>query len=139
MAQTILNPYIQFNGQTAEALDFYKNIFGGEAEVSYFKDVPNMPVTEEQKDQIMHAVLKFNAMQLMFSDAMSEDTQQPSKNISLSLSGDDEATLTSYFKGLSDGGTVTQPLEIQAWGDLFGMITDRFGVSWMVNISKTQA
>jgi PhnB protein len=60
-------------------------------------------------------------------------------NVNLSLSGDDDATLTKYFEGLSAGGTVTQPLETAPWGDKFGMLTDKFGINWLVNVTAAKA
>jgi PhnB protein len=78
-------------------------------------------------------------LQLMVSDAMDASDPKVGGNISLSLSGDDEAELTKYFQGLSEGGNVTQALETHPWGDVFGMVVDKYGVNWMVNISKGQA
>ena len=135
----VLNPYISFKGNAEEAGNFYKSIFGGELEISRFSDVPNMPVSEEQKNQVMHATLKTDSLQLMLSDAMANDGMTIGDNISISLSGDDEAALKKYFEGLSEGGNVKLSLSTQSWGDTFGMVTDKFGIHWMVNISKPKS
>ena len=62
----------------------------------------------------------------------------PGDNITISLSGDDEQELRGYWDKLSQGGTVTVPLEKQMWGDLFGQCTDQFGIPWMVNVGQSQ-
>jgi PhnB protein len=134
-----LNPYLQFNGEAEDALNFYKSIFGGEADITRFSDFPGMPVADDQKNQLMHAVLKTKELQLMLSDATPTGGVAHGENISLSLSGDDEATLTQYFKGLCEGGTVTDELSAKQWGDVFGMVTDKFGINWMVNITKPKS
>lgn len=134
-----LNPYLHFNGEAEEALRFYHGIFGGEVRISRFSDFENMPVAEDQKQQVMHGVLASSNLQLMISDATPMGGVAKGKNISLSLSGDDEPTLTNYFKGLSQGGTVTDELSTKPWGDTFGMVTDKFGIAWMVNIAKPKA
>jgi len=133
-----MNPYINFDTSAEEVLNFYKQVFGGEVKISRYGDMPaspNMPVAEDQKSLVMHGVLESADFQLMVSDAAPMGGTKPGTNISLSLSGDDEATLTKYFDGLSAGGTVTQPLEKAPWGDTFGMLTDKFGIAWLVNIS----
>jgi len=75
----------------------------------------------------------------MASDTPEEMQRNPGDNITVSLSGDDADELRGYWQKLSDGGTVTMPLEKQAWGDEFGMCVDRFGIPWMVNVSQPQA
>lgn len=131
-----LNPYLNFRGSAREALEFYRTVFGGELRVSSFKDF-GMPVGEGEEDLVMHGQLEGpNAPLLMASDVPSHMPYTPGQNtFSVSLSGDDEALLTRWFTALSEGATVTQPLEKAPWGDSFGMLDDRFGVSWLVNIS----
>ncbi len=137
MATVTLNPYINFNDNSEEVLNFYKGIFGGEVEISRFSEFANesMPVADEHKNLVMHGVLKSGDLQLMVADAAPVGGVKQGDNISISLSGDDEATLTKYFEGLSDGATIKEPLAKAPWGDSFGLLTDKFGIGWLVNIS----
>jgi PhnB protein len=134
----VLNPYLSFNGNAEEALNFYKGVFGGEVEISRFSDFPpnpDMPMDEAARQKVMHSVLKADGLQLMLSDAMRGSGVKVGDNISISLSGDDKDALTKYFEGLSQGGNVTQPLETHPWGDTFGMLVDKYGINWLVNIT----
>ena len=88
----------------------------------------------EEKDRIMHAELKNDTLSFMASDGNAEHPVHMGDNISMSISGSDETTLTKYFIGLAKGGKVDMPLAKQFWGDTFGMLTDKFGIHWMVNI-----
>ena len=89
---------------------------------------------------IMHAQLEDeNGIVLMASDTPGRMEYRPGTNMSISLSGDNEAELKGYFEKLSAGGTVTMPLEKAMWGDWFGMLIDKFGVQWLVNISGQRA
>ena len=131
-----LNPYITFPGTAREAMEFYKDVFGGELNVNTFGefggDVPN-------PDGTMHAQLETDrGFTLMASDMPPGMEHSPGNNMAVSLSGDDGDELRSYWEKLSAGGTVTMPFEKQMWGDEFGMCVDRFGVSWMVNVSQAQ-
>jgi PhnB protein len=130
-----LNPYLSFNGNAREAIEFYHAVFGGELAVTTFGE-GGIPHDPSETDRIMHSRLEApNGMTLMASDSP-ESTPAPSQSsITISLSGEDEAELSGYWKKLADGGTVSMPLEKAAWGDQFGMLTDRYGVGWMVNIS----
>ncbi len=130
---SILNPYLAFEDDAREAMQFYRDIFGGTLTVSTFGEFghPDGP----DADKIMHAQLVTEAgYTLMGADTPRGMTRHPGDNVEVSLSGDDEA-LRGYFEGLCDGGNVSVPLEKQTWGDEFGMVTDRFGVGWMVNIT----
>jgi len=137
----VLNPYLHFNdGKAEEALHFYQAIFGGELTMSRYGDNPGMPTEEEAiKDLIMHGQIKTDDLLLMASDTGPMGDVTVGNNISISLSGDDEAKLTAYFEGLSEGGDVTKPLSKESWGDTFGMLDDKFGISWLVNISAPKA
>jgi PhnB protein len=130
-----LNPYIGFANNAREAMEFYREVFGGELVVSTFGEAGAAAPGDE--DKIMHAQLETpSGFTLMGSDTPSGMTRsEGGGSISISLSGDDE-DLRSYFEKLSQGGTVTMPLEKQMWGDEFGMCVDRFGVAWMVNVSQ---
>ncbi|MCU1556245.1 MAG: protein PhnB [Microbacteriaceae bacterium] len=135
----LLNPYLSFRDTARQAMEFYKSVFGGELTVSTFGDLQGSEDPAE-RDKVMHSELKSdNGFVLMGSDTPNSMNYTPGTNYSVSLSGDDESGLRGYWDGLSDGGTVTLPLEKAPWGDSFGMCIDKFGVSWMVNISGTPA
>ncbi|MFB7343388.1 VOC family protein [Streptomyces hydrogenans] len=129
-----LNPYISFTGTAKQALDFYQEVFGGEAVVNTFAQYGEAP--PGFADKIMHGMLETPAgFTLMAADVPPGMDHTPGSAISISLSGDDEAELRGYWEKLAARGTVSVPLERQMWGDVFGMCTDEFGVVWMVNIS----
>ena len=133
-----LNPYISFDGTARQAMEFYRDVFGGELTMNTFAefgqaDTPNA-------DNIMHGSLETTSgFTLMAADTPPGMEHHPGTNIAVSLSGDDADELRGYWDKLSQGGTVSVPLEKQMWGDEFGMCTDRFGIGWMVNISQPQA
>ncbi len=132
-----LNPYLNFNGTARQAMEFYQSVFGGNLALSTFsefgaKDSPDA-------DRIMHGMLQTDAgYTLMGADITSDMEYHPMAGFSVSLSGEDEA-LRGYWEKLSASGTTTMPLQKQVWGDEFGMCTDKFGVSWLVNITQPQA
>jgi PhnB protein len=133
-----LNPYIQFQDNARQALEFYRDVFGGDLNVNTFADFgqPDSP----DADKIMHGQLESpSGYTLMASDTPAGMERSAGTNITVSLSGDDADELRGYWDKLSAGGTVTMPLEKQMWGDEFGMCVDRFGVPWMVNIGQQQA
>ena len=132
-----LNPYLSFPGTAREAMEFYRDVFGGDLTASTFGELggPESP----EPDKIMHSQLDTDGgFTLMGSDTPPGQEHNPGTAYAVSLSGDDEADLRRYWEGLSDGGTVLVPLEKQMWGDEFGMCADRFGVQWMVNITPAQ-
>ena len=134
---TVLNPYLTFRGRAREAMTFYQSVLGGQLDVMTFADMGGMGVAEGESDLVMHSALSVpESVQLMGADVPSHmDTGGDITNGSISLSGDDAATLRGWFEKLAEGGTVTVPLEKAPWGDSFGMLTDRYGVDWMVNVS----
>lgn len=125
---TTLNPYLNFNGDCAEAMKFYQSVLGGELHIT----------PTDQGDRTIHASLKSGAIFLMASDGQMGDPVVFGTSTHLSLNGDNEEEITSYFNGLAEGGKITMPLEKQFWGDKFGMLQDKFGIFWMVNISTPQ-
>ena len=134
---SVLNPYISFDGTAREAMESYRDAFGGELTVNTFGDFGQAPPGFE--DKVMHSQLETpSGFTLMASDTPPGMPFQPGTNISVSLSGDDEGELRGYWDKLSEGGQVTLALEKQMWGDVFGMVVDRFGVTWMVNIAQPQ-
>ena len=136
--QIRLNPYLAFKDDARDAMEFYKSVFGGTLEANTFKDFGASQGPGED-DKIMHSVLEAdNGIVLMGADTPDRMEYTPGTNISISLSGDDESRLRVYFEKLSAGGTVTLPLEKASWGDTFGMVTDKFGINWLVNISPIE-
>jgi PhnB protein len=133
--QSTLDPYISFKDNCRQAMDFYKSVFGGELRTATFKDY-HASQNPSEDNLIMHAELKGdNGIKFMAADTPARMEYKPGANISMSLSGDNEAELTNYFQKLSAGGKVTQPLTKAMWGDTFGMLTDKYGINWMVNIA----
>ena len=130
-----LNPYISFRDNAREAVTFYQEVFGGELAINTFGDFGAPEGTNP--DGVMHAQLETPlGFTLMASDVPGYMEFTPGASIRISLSGDDADDLRGYFAKLADGGVVEVPLDKQAWGDEFGMVTDRFGVAWLVNVTQ---
>ena len=133
-----LNPYISFPGNAREAMEFYEGVFGGTLTLSTYGEFGDKDAPEA--DKIMHGNLHSDRdFTLMGADAPPGMDHSPGNTIAVSLSGDDTDELRGYWAKLSDGGEVSVPLEKHMWGDEFGICTDRFGTSWMVNIAGEQA
>ena len=132
--EPVLTPYLNFNGKTAEAMRFYHSILGGELTMQTFGEA-KMAESPEDNDLIVHAALKNNALSIMASDGQPKEPVKFGDNIHMSLAGPDSGRLTEIFNRLAQGGKVDMPLAKQFWGDTFGMLTDKFGVHWMVNIA----
>lgn len=134
-----VNIYLNFQGNTEEAFNFYKSIFGGEfTSVVRFKDVPmegiNLP--EEDKNKIMHISLPLgNDLILMGTDALESIGQKLifGNNFSISVHPDGKEEADRLFYALAEGGTIEMPIADQFWGDYFGSVRDKFGVQWMIN------
>ena len=130
-----LNPYLNFRGNARDAMEFYQSVFGGELTLSTFGE-SGMSDDPAEQQQIMHGQLETSSgYTLMGADTPARMPFDPGGTYSVSLSGDDDGELRGYWEQLSDGATVTAPLEQAPWGDSFGMCTDRYGVSWLVNIT----
>ena len=129
-----LNPYISFRDNAREAMEFYKSVLGGELTVSTFGEFQASEDPAEV-DKVMHAQLVTDGgLTLMAADTPNSMDFTPGGSITVSLSGDDDETLSGYWQGLSDGATVVMPFELAPWGDRFGLLTDKYGVSWMVDV-----
>jgi PhnB protein len=132
-----LNPYISFRDNAREAMEFYETVFGGKLDINTFGDAAHHP---SEKDKVMHAMLEAeNGITFMGADTPKDMEHRPGTTMSMSLSGDDETELSGYFQKLSAGGRINMPLEKAPWGDTFGMLTDKFGVDWMVNITGAKS
>ena len=134
------NPYLNFNGNTEDAFQFYKSVLGGEfVQVMRFKDVPGndqIPAGEENK--IMHIALPIGNGNILMGTDVSSNMPPVTfgTNFSISISPETEEEARKIFNGLSDGGDIMMPLEKQFWGDWFGLLKDKFGVQWMMNYSE---
>lgn len=131
-----VNPYLFFRGNASEAIEFYKNIFGGELAPMSYADAHTPAPAGLTDASLMHVELKGGDIHLMASDTA--EASEIAKKISISISGDDEEKLTKIFTALSEGVDVKYPLKKESWGDVFGSVTDKYGIEWMVNISQTQ-
>ena len=131
-----LNPYLNFNGNARQALEFYHSVFGGDLTLSTFAEFGTQG---PDADRIMHGQLETEAgYTIMGADVTSDMEYHSPAGFGVSLSGDDSDALHGYWEKLSASGTTTMPLAKQAWGDEFGMCVDQFGVPWLVNISQPQ-
>ena len=137
--QTRLNPYLNFKDNAREAMEFYRTVFGGTLDVTTFKEL-NASEDPSEDNKIMHSMLEAdNGIVFMAADTPNRMEYRRGTNMSMSLSGDNDAELSGYFEKLSDGGTIREPLTAAPWGDKFGMLTDKFGIDWLVNIAGQQA
>jgi PhnB protein len=136
---TRLNPYLSFKDNAREAMEFYKTVFGGKLTMSTFKEF-HASQDPSEDNKIMHSMLEAdNGIVFMASDTSNNMEYRTGMNMSMSLSGDNETELRGYYEKLLAGGTIGMPLEKAPWGDTFGMCTDKFGVSWLVNITGQKA
>jgi PhnB protein len=130
---THLNPYLNFRDNAREAMEFYRSVLGGELTLSTFGDFGASDDPAEA-GKIMHGQLESpGGLVLMGADTPAGMDLATGSNISVSLSGQDLAELQGYWDRLADSGTVLQPLVQAPWGATFGVLTDRFGVTWLVN------
>lgn len=136
----LINPYLNFPGNTEEAFNFYKSIFGGDfAVIQRFGDTPEAgTVAEGDKNKLMHISLPIGSNVLMATDAVGDmcTTLKAGNNISLSVHTESKEEADEIFNGLSQGGTIKMPMENTFWGSYFGMVDDKFGVQWMVSFDK---
>jgi PhnB protein len=134
-----LVPYLHFNGEAEEVLNFYKDVFNGEViALNRYADSP-MQVNEDWKNKIIHSRIKFGDNIIMISDSHNGQLASKEGNIQLSVEVDDEKKIEELFNKLAEGGKVTMPLAKQFWGATFGMLQDKFGVNWMFNHEEKKA
>ncbi len=138
------NTYLNFNGDCEEAFNFYKSVFGGEfTYIGRFGDMPaseGYKVPEADKDKIMHVSLPVGTSALMGSDTGGEwaPTFSKGNNFSISVTADSKEEADRIFNELSTDGQITMPLQNTFWGDYFGMLTDKFGINWMLSFNERQ-
>jgi len=134
-----INPYLNFPGNTEEAFNFYKSVFGGDfaGGIFRFTDTPDSEkLSDAEKQKVMHVALPIGKDNLlMATDALESLGFKviQGNNIHLSLETDTKDEAEKLFISLSDGGSVTMPLSDQFWGAYFGSLIDKFGIHWMVN------
>ena len=134
-----IQPYLFFNGRCEEAVEFYRKALGAEVEMMMrFKDSPDpLPpgmLAPGFENKVMHASLRIGGAVIMASDGMAADATE-FKGFSLSIDAPDAAGVDRLFNALAEGGTVTMPAGKTFWSPWFGMVTDRFGVGWMVGVN----
>lgn len=138
MKTTQLHPYLFFDGNCREAMNYYQTILGGSLEMSSMAEMQGAePSTSTDDERIMHARLVSGDFRLMASDIIKGQEHVVGTNVHLSLLGTNESKLRALFLSFAEqGGKVDLPLEKQFWGDIFGMVTDKYGVHWLVNITE---
>jgi PhnB protein len=129
-----IDAYLFFPGCAAEAMEFYKQVFGGTLTVVRRGDV-DPSATGADKESVLNATLDTGTFHLRGSDR-GDATKEPQARVGLTLIGADEAQLRKIYDDLSAGGTQDSRLEKVFWGDIFGALTDRFGINWQVNIGS---
>lgn len=140
-----VNPYLNFDGQAEEAMNFYKSVFGGEFAgngVMRMGDAPGMPdLSEDEKNRVMHISLRLqNGTVLMASDILPSMGHKLNvgNNNYISLAPDNREEADQIFNSLSKDGQVEMPMKDQFWGDYFGSFKDKYGICWMINYSSGQ-
>jgi PhnB protein len=135
-----LNPYLNFNGNAEEAFNFYKSVFGGEFPmIMRFGDVPKeFQGAETEKQNIMHIALPIGKNSvLMGSDVPSAyGKADAGSNVHISISTESKEEADKIYKGLSNGGQAKMPMENTFWGSYFGMLSDKFGIHWMISFDS---
>ena len=138
------NVYLNFNGNCEEAFNFYKSVFGNEfTYIGRFGDMPeseDYKVQEESKNKIMHVSLPIGKSILMGSYTGGDWAPSflQGNNFSISITGDSKDEADKLFNALAQDGKITMPLDHTFWGDYFGMLTDKFGINWMMSFNEKQ-
>lgn len=136
------NTYLNFNGNCEEAFNFYKSVFGGDfTYIGRFGEIPECETSkmpEADKSLIMHVSLPIGTSTLMGSDCGSNlaPSFKQGNNFSVSVTAGSKAEADSIFGLLAAGGQVIVPIGDMFWGDYFGMLTDKYGIGWMVSFTQ---
>jgi len=139
MSEHLIQPYLFFGGRCEEALEFYQDAIGAEVEmVMHYKDSPEAVapdmIPEGYEGKVMHASFRVGGSLVMASDGCGESLAFGGFSLSLGVETEEEADRA--FNALADGGKVIMPLGKTFWSPRFGMVTDRFGLCWMVSVEK---
>ncbi len=135
----MITPYLFFQGNCEEAINFYKTVFKGEITYLQRFGEANMPVEEEYRDKVMHSTLEFNGTRIQFSDGAPHKKITRGDNVHLSLSFDNETKMRLAFSKLAEGGSIHMDLQDTFWGAIYGQLEDKFGIRWMFNFDKEQS
>jgi len=134
-----LNPYIQFNGNAQQVIDFYERALGAKVEaLMRYVEMPGATFTPEQKKLVMHAELRIGESRLMLSDGMPGESVPVGGAVQVMLDFTDVNEMRQKFDALAAGGAVTLALHDAFWGATFGVLTDAFGVRWLFNCDKAR-
>lgn len=138
-----VNPYLNFKGNTEEAFEFYKSVFGGEfMTLQRFRDTPEKDkIPAGEQDKIMHVALPLGQGSVLMGTDLLESQGHDlvmGNNFSLAISTESEEASNTLFASLAAGGKVTMPLQKTFWGSYFGMLTDKFGIQWMLDYDYNQ-
>ena len=134
---TYTAPYLSFGGKCREAMEFYKQCIGGDLDLLPVAGSPaEQHCPPSMKDSIMHSMLKKDGFVLMATDMTSPEGLVKGNNMSISVMCSSEEEINTYFNALSEGGKVIDPLKVQFWGGIFGVLDDKYGFRWMFNFSK---
>ena len=129
-----LIPYINLSGNAEEAMNFYKNVFGGKTEIMRWSEMPpnpKMPVSEGWRNKVMHGSLYIREdVPIFLSDSIQGETKALGNNVFIHIEFDSEKELRKIFDALSDGGKVNMPVDKMFWGAVYGDLIDKFGVGW---------
>lgn len=129
-----LTPYLNFDGTATKAIALYERALGAKTEhVQRFGEMPGGSPSPENKDRVLHALLRLGETAVMISDTMPGMPLPVGRNVHVCLEFDDVSEMTAKFDALGQGGTITMPLQDTFWGAKFGMLTDAYGISWMFN------
>ena len=137
-----LSVYMNFPGNSEEVMHYYKNVFATtEPDIMYFKDMPpseDMPVTPEMENMVMHGSIKFNDTLMMFSDVPPGAPQEVKfgNNISMMINSQSFDELKGYFDSIAKEGEIIMPYEKTFWSSGYGMVTDKFGITWQFNCDE---
>jgi PhnB protein len=137
----LVHVYLNFNGNCEEAFLFYRSVFGGEfSHVGKFHEMPSdeFQVSEADRNRIMHITLPYGDSIIMGSDITSDMAGQfkQGNNFSVSITTNTKEEADRIFLALGEGGQITMPLGNVFWGDYFGMLTDKFGIAWMISFNE---
>lgn len=133
----LINPYIHFNGNTEEAFNFYKSVFGGEfVNIVRFKDMgEHYPVEKKDENKIAHIALPIGTNVLMANDVPESmgSVNENENRSKISIGAESKEEADRLYNGLSAGGTIEMPIDDSPWGSYFGMFRDKYGIEWMVD------
>lgn len=134
-----LNPYLNFNGNCREAMNFYKECLGGEVKFMETSQTPMADhVSEDMKNSIMHSQLEKDGKILLMASDMQRGEANDGNTVFIMLNCESEEEINRLYKNLSAGGEILDELALQFWGDIYGCVRDKYGKSWMFNYGKSQ-